>query len=150
MIRTNMMVAAAALLLGTTSAMAQTTATPPTTPPTPPATGAPATPAASAAVPATQADITVGATVNDSAGVAIGTVDSVDASGAVVKSGDQLVKLPIASFGKSSTGLSIAVTKAGFDEAVAKSKAAAPAPAASPAPAATPAPTASPAPAPKK
>jgi hypothetical protein len=80
-------------------------------------------------VPATQADITAGATVNDSAGVMIGTVESVDATGVVLKAGSQSVKLPINSFGKAATGLMIGTTKADFDAKVAASTAAQPTPA---------------------
>jgi hypothetical protein len=87
--------------------------------------GSPAPTAASDNAPtaaATQADIKAGVEVFDNAGVAVGTVQSVTATGAVVASGKLRAEVPTASFAKNSKGLVIGITKAEFEAAVAKAK----------------------------
>ncbi|MBB4154017.1 hypothetical protein GGQ80_001927 [Sphingomonas jinjuensis] len=78
---------------------------------TAPAQTAPATTASAAP--------TVGATIYDSAGVAIGQVTSVTADAAVVNTGTAQVALPLTSIGKGPSGPSIAMTKAALDAAAA-------------------------------
>lgn len=75
------------------------------TAPTPPA-AAPATRAAASAVP------TVGATIYDSAGAVVGTVDQVTPQAVVVSVGSAKVSLPPASIGAGPQGLRIALTRA--------------------------------------
>lgn len=92
-----------------------------------PAAGAPAAPAAAPAdnaptAAATQADLKAGAEVYDTAGVTVGTIQSVTATGAVVASGSLRAEVPAASFAKNSKGLVIGITKAEFEAAVAKAK----------------------------
>lgn len=97
--------------------------------PAAPAAGATA-PTAPAAAPAdnaptaaaTQADLKAGAEVYDTAGVAVGTIQSVTATGAVLASGNLRAEVPAASFAKNSKGLVIGITKAEFEAAVAKAK----------------------------
>ena len=80
-----------------------------------PAQTAPAQGAAATA----SASPTVGATIYDSAGVAIGQVTSVTADAAVVNTGTAQVALPLTSIGKGPSGPSIAMTKAALDAAAA-------------------------------
>jgi hypothetical protein len=82
---------------------------------TAPAQTAPAQGAAATA----SASPTVGATIYDSAGVAIGQVTSVTADAAVVNTGTAQVALPLTSIGKGPSGPSIAMTKAALDAAAA-------------------------------
>ena len=72
------------------------------------------------AVAATAADITAGSALGDLKGEPIGTVESVDAEGAVVASGTTRIRVPLESFGKNKNGLLLGITKAEFDAAVAK------------------------------
>lgn len=69
--------------------------------------------------PATEAEITVGSALRDSEGVAIGTIGSVEADGAVVISGETKVKVPLVAFGKDESGLLLGITAAKFNELVA-------------------------------
>lgn len=85
-----------------------------------PAEAAPAASAATAA--ATQADLKAGATVFDSAGATVGTIQSVTATGAVVASGKLRAEIPAASFAKNAQGLVIGITKAEFEAAVNRAK----------------------------
>jgi hypothetical protein len=95
-----------------------------------PAAPAPAAPAAATAAPsdnvptaaATQADLKAGAEVYDTAGVTVGTIQSVTATGAVVASGKLRAEVPTASFAKNAKGLVIGITKAEFEAAVNKAK----------------------------
>lgn len=104
-----------------------------TTPPAAADAAEPAAPAAEAAAPAaaapadnaptgaaTQADIKAGVPVFDNAGVTVGTVQSVTATGAVVASGALRAEVPTASFAKNAKGLVIGITKAEFEAAVSK------------------------------
>jgi hypothetical protein len=94
----------------TTGAAADTTATA--------GTGTTATTAGAGEVKlATKEDIKAGATVVDQTGGAVGTVESVTASGAVVSTGAARAEIPFASFGKSDKGLVIAMTKAQLEAA---------------------------------
>lgn len=93
--------------------------------PVAPATGdavAPAAPTADNAptAAATQADIKAGVEVFDNAGVIVGKVQSVTATGAVVASGNLRAEVPTASFAKNAKGLVIGITKAEFEAAVSK------------------------------
>jgi hypothetical protein len=72
-----------------------------------------------AAVAATAADIVAGTKLNDSKGEPIGTVETVEADGAVVASGTTRIKVPLESFGKNKNGLLLGITKAEFDALVA-------------------------------
>ena len=74
----------------------------------------------SAAVPATTADLKAGAALRDKDGVAIGTIDSVEADGAVVNTGQTKIKVPLVAFGKDNQGLLLGITAAHFNELVAK------------------------------
>lgn len=66
---------------------------------------------------ATAADIQAGASVRDQSGGMVGTIESVSAEGAVVSTGTVRAQLPIASFGKDSRGLVIAMTKTQLEAA---------------------------------
>jgi len=78
------------------------------------------TPKGDRAVPAAPADIVAGSALTDSKGQPIGTVESVDAEGAVVASGTSRIRLRLDAFGKNKNGLLLGITKAEFDAAVAK------------------------------
>jgi hypothetical protein len=70
------------------------------------------------AVPAKPSDVTVGSKVADIKGIPVGTIESVDADGAVVVTGSGKVKLGLDTLGKNQDGLLVSVTKAQFDAAV--------------------------------
>ena len=74
--------------------------------------------AAAVVAPATAADLRVGATVQDPQGGAVGTIESVDAEGAVVSTGSARAKLPVSSFGKNANALVISMTRAELEAAV--------------------------------
>ncbi|MGZ8313299.1 MAG: hypothetical protein ACXWU1_09315 [Allosphingosinicella sp.] len=76
---------------------------------------------------ATAADLRTGTTVLDPQGGAVGTIESADATGAVVATGAVRARLPLASFGKNAQGLVISLTRAQL-EAAAQSQTAAQAP----------------------
>lgn len=106
---------------------AETTSPPAAAEAAEPAAPAAAAPAAAASdnaptAAATQADIKAGVEVFDNAGVTVGTVQSVTATGAVVASGKLRAEVPAASFAKNAKGLVIGITKAEFEAAVAKAK----------------------------
>jgi len=61
--------------------------------------------------PATETDVTAGATVRDTSGGLVGTIESVGPAGAVIATGTVRAQLPISSFGRSEQGLVIAMTK---------------------------------------
>ena len=77
----------------------------------------------SAAVAATVADIKAGAALRDSKGVAIGTIVSVDATQAVVDTGQTKIGVPLIAFGKDDQGLLLGMTADKFAELVAKAQA---------------------------
>lgn len=68
---------------------------------------------------ATQGDLTAGAMVHDQAGGMVGTIETVDATGAVISTGTVRAKLPLASFGRNTHGLVVSMTKAQIEAAVA-------------------------------
>ena len=73
--------------------------------------------------PATVADIVAGAAVSDTAGVQLGTIESVDASGAVIVTATGRARIPVEAFGKNAHGLLLQTTKAQFDASVASANA---------------------------
>ena len=75
------------------------------------------------AVAATVADIKPGSALRDNKGVRIGTIVSVDASQAVVDTGQTKIGVPLIAFGKDDDGLLLAMTAAKFAELVAKAHA---------------------------
>ena len=75
------------------------------------------------AVPAKPADIVAQAAVSDTAGQPVGTIESVDADGAVVVTAEGKVKVPLNAFGKNKKGLLIGMTKKDFESLVAKANA---------------------------
>jgi hypothetical protein len=76
-----------------------------------------------AAVAATPADIKPGSGLRDIKGVKIGTVVSVDATQAVVDTGQIKIGVPLVAFGKDDDGLLLGMTAAKFSDLVAKAKA---------------------------
>jgi hypothetical protein len=74
----------------------------------------------STAVAASAADIKAGSGLRDSQGVKLGTIDSVDADGAVVNTGATKIKVPLTAFGKDDQGLMLGITAARFNELVTK------------------------------
>ena len=70
------------------------------------------TDSADAPSPVTISDVTEGSAVRDTAGGLVGTVESVDETGAVVSTGRLRAKLPFSSFGRNSAGLVISLTRA--------------------------------------
>jgi hypothetical protein len=78
---------------------------------------------AEVAKPAAPAEIVAGSPLSDSKGQPIGTVESVDAQGAIVASGTTRIRVPLESFGKNSKGLLLGITKAEFESLVAKATA---------------------------
>lgn len=98
-----------ALLMAPAMLYAQTAPqTPPPTDPTQPAAPATTAPGAAAAT----ATPTVGATVYDSAGAVVGTIDQVTPQAVVVNVDNNKVSLPPASIGSGPRGLSITLTRA--------------------------------------
>lgn len=69
---------------------------------------------------AAASDIVAGSEVRDKRGKVVGTVETVDADGAVVATAAGKVKVPLDAFGKNRKGLLIGITKAEFDAAVAE------------------------------
>jgi hypothetical protein len=66
---------------------------------------------------ATAADIRAGVQVRDQTGAAVGSIESVDATGAVVATGNVRAKLPLTSFGRNNQGLVISLTRAQLEAA---------------------------------
>jgi hypothetical protein len=73
--------------------------------------------------PAKPADIVAQAAVNDTSGQPVGTIESVDADGAVIVTAAGKVKVPLNAFGKNKKGLLIGMTKKDFEALVAKANA---------------------------
>ena len=67
---------------------------------------------ADAPAPVTISDVTEGSAVRDTAGGLVGTVESVDETGAVVSTGRLRAKLPFSSFARNGAGLVISLTRA--------------------------------------
>lgn len=86
-------------------------------------TTAPAAPAAGQAAPAATTAPTVGATVSDQAGVAVGTVVTVAPEAVVIDTGTNKVPVPPSAIGSNAKGLYMAMTKAQLDAAAAQAKA---------------------------
>ena len=57
--------------------------------------------------------------MHDAQGGVVGTVESVDETGAVVSTGRARARLPFSSFGRNGRGLVIAMTRAQFEAEVA-------------------------------
>jgi hypothetical protein len=76
------------------------------------------------AVPARPADIVVAATVFDLGGQTVGTIESVEADGAVVATAAGKVKVPLNAFGRNRKGLLVGMPKKDFETLVAKANAA--------------------------
>jgi hypothetical protein len=74
--------------------------------------------------PATTSELSVGATVNDTAGMLIARIDQIDPDGVVVSSSAGKLKIPANAFGHNKGGLLLDMTKAQFDQIVAKANAA--------------------------
>lgn len=74
--------------------------------------------------PARKDELTVGATVNDKTGSAMAKIESVDADGVLVSVGGAKVKVPADAFGHNKAGLLLDITKAQFEQIVAKASAA--------------------------
>lgn len=72
------------------------------------------------AVPAKASEVLVQATVYDPSGETVGTIDSVDADGAVVATAVGKVKIPLNAFGKNRQGLLVGVSKKDFEAQVTK------------------------------
>lgn len=66
---------------------------------------------------AVAADVTAGAEVRDTDGNMVGTIESVDANGAVISTGKARVQIPVSSFAKNDEGLVIAMSKAELEAA---------------------------------
>ncbi|MDT9598962.1 hypothetical protein [Sphingosinicella rhizophila] len=121
---------AAALVLPFAPALAQdqsatpaeqaSPATEPAASQTAPAEGATAA-AADTIVLAQPADVKVGAVVNDQDGQNVGTIETVEADGAVIATGKVKGKVPLSSFGKKGETLVVGISKSDFEAAVAQS-----------------------------
>ncbi len=68
--------------------------------------------------PVTISDVREGSRVHDTQGGLVGTIESVDESGAVVSTGRARAKLPFSSFGKNDRGLVISLTRAQLEAEV--------------------------------
>ena len=73
--------------------------------------------------PATIADVVAGAAVSDTAGVQLGTIESVDAGGAVILTAAGRARIPLNAFGKNRHGLLLQTSKAQFEATVAHANA---------------------------
>ncbi len=78
------------------------------------------------AIPAGPHDIVAGAGVNDYRGKPLGTVEAVQADGAVISNGTGHVLIQFDAFGRNRKGLMLDVSKDEFDRMVAKANEAAP------------------------
>jgi hypothetical protein len=72
------------------------------------------------AIPAKVSDILAQAAVSDTNGQPVGTIESVDADGAVIVTASGKVKVPLNAFGKNRKGLLIGMSKHDFEALVAK------------------------------
>jgi hypothetical protein len=72
---------------------------------------------------ATAAEVVAGAAVSDTAGVQLGTIESVDAGGAVILTAAGRARIPLNAFGKNSHGLLLQTSKAQFEATVAHANA---------------------------
>jgi hypothetical protein len=101
----------------TTQTPPPSTTTQPTTQtqPTSEPTDQPAATQAGQVMKATAADIKAGVSVYDETGALVGKVDSIDADGAIVNTGEVRAEIPLSSFGKNDKGLVVSVSKADLD-----------------------------------
>ncbi|HEY9553820.1 hypothetical protein [Allosphingosinicella sp.] len=76
-----------------------------------------ATDTAAGAEVAAAADVKAGAEVRDTEGNLVGTIETVDANGAVIATGEARVQIPVTSFAKNDQGLVIAMSKAELEAA---------------------------------
>lgn len=76
--------------------------------------------AAATAAPTAGPNVTVGASVVDTSGAAVGTIASVSGANAVISTGTSKASIPVASFAQGDKGLVIAMTKADLEAAVSK------------------------------
>jgi hypothetical protein len=72
---------------------------------------------------ATAAEVIAGAAVSDSAGVQLGTIESVDAGGAVILTAAGRARIPLNAFGRNGHGLLLQTSKAQFEATVARANA---------------------------
>ena len=70
--------------------------------------------------PAKKDELTAGATVNDNTGAAMATIQEVDPDGIVLSLGAAKVKVPADAFGRNKSGLLLDMTRAQFEQLVAK------------------------------
>ena len=74
--------------------------------------------------PAKASELIAGAQVNDKTGIAMAKIEKVDPDGVVVSMGAAKVKVPVEAFGHNKGGLLLDMTKAQFEQVVAKASAA--------------------------
>jgi hypothetical protein len=74
--------------------------------------------------PAKANELAAGVIVNDKAGMMIAKIEQIDSDGVVLSSGSAKVKIPADAFGHNKAGLLLDMTKAQFDQIVAKANAA--------------------------
>jgi hypothetical protein len=74
--------------------------------------------------PAKASELVVGSAVNDKTGIAMAKIDQIDPDGVVVSTPTGKVKIPSDAFGHNKRGLLLDMTKAQFDQIVAKANAA--------------------------
>ena len=82
------------------------------------ADGEPVTEAAAGTAAISAVDVRAGMPVLDTEGGQVGTIESVEADGAIVATGEARAKLPFASFGMSERGLVITMTRSELEAAV--------------------------------
>ncbi|MDX3883815.1 MULTISPECIES: hypothetical protein [Sphingomonas] len=70
--------------------------------------------------PAKAEDVTAGSTVRDKDGEVIGTIESVEAAGAVLATSAGKTRVPLAAFGKNEDGLLLNLAKADLEARIAK------------------------------
>jgi hypothetical protein len=73
--------------------------------------------AAQTAAPQANPALVVGATIKDTAGNAVGTIDAVEANGIIVNTGSNQIAIPASSFGNANGAPLLAATKAELDAA---------------------------------
>jgi Ribonuclease G/E len=77
-------------------------------------------PAAAAAPAAGAPEVKVGASVSDTTGAPVGTIESVSGGNAVLSTGTAKAAIPVASFAKGPNGLVVGITKADLEAKVAQ------------------------------
>ena len=75
-------------------------------------------PAAPAAAASATANVTAGATVVDTTGAPVGTIESVSGGNAVLSTGAVKAAIPVSSFAKGANGLVVGITKADLEAKV--------------------------------